>query len=215
MAWPAGIRQARTIRSGDGNWGPAVQDNLGRFFYLILLAIAVGGFLVVEIRVRPGRMARQALAWGLIFIGVIAAAGLWQDVREQVAPQPKILNGGSRIEVPLDSAGHAQLTAEVDGVPVRFVVDTGASMLALRQRDASRVGIDPSRLAYTGQAQTANGLVGMAAVRLESVTLGGVTDRNVPAVVIQGELDQSLMGMSYLRRFARVSIEGGMLVLER
>ena len=189
-------------------------EDLGRLGFLVLLAIAVGGFLSVEFRAKPGRTSRQMLAWGLIFIGAIAAAGLWQDVRDELAPMQTVLPGG-RIEVPVDSSGHAQLTALVNGVPVRFVVDTGASQLALRRRDASRAGIDPDDLAYTGRARTANGIVGTAPVTLDSVVLGEIRDERVPAVVIDGDLDRSLMGMSYLRTFARVSFEGDWLVLER
>lgn len=189
-------------------------DELARLAWLVLLGIAVGGFLVVEFRARPGQTARQMLAWGLIFIGAVAAAGLWQDVRDQLAPVQKALPGG-RIEVPVDTSGHAQLTALVNGVPVRFVVDTGASQLALRRRDALRAGINPEDLAFTGQARTANGVVGTAPVLLDSVEVGGIRDEGVPAMVIDGELDRSLMGMSYLRLFARVSFEGDLLVLER
>lgn len=189
-------------------------DELARMAYLALLAAAVGGFLIVEFRARPGQTARQALAWGLIFVGAVAAAGLWQDVRDQLAPVQKALPGG-RIEVPMDASGHAQLTALVNGVPVRFVVDTGASQLALRGRDARRVGIDTDALAFTGQARTANGLVGTAPVMLDSVVIGEIRDEAVPAIVIDGALDRSLMGMSYLRLFARVSFEGDLLVLER
>lgn len=189
-------------------------DDLARIAWLMLLAAAVGGFLVVEFRARPGQTTRQMLAWGLIFVGAIAAAGLWQDVRDQLAPVQQTLPGG-RIEVPVDSSGHAQLTALVNDVPVRFVVDTGASQLALSRRDARRVGLDPDSLAYAGQARTANGLVGTAAVLLDSVVIGEVRDEAVPAMVIDGELDRSLMGMSYLRLFARVSFEGDVLVLER
>lgn len=189
-------------------------DDLARIAWLVLLGLAVGGFLVVEFRARPGQTARQMLAWGLIFVGAIAAAGLWQDVRDRLAPVQKALPGG-RIEVPVDASGHAQLTALVNDVPVRFVVDTGASQLALRQRDARRVGIDPDGLAYTGLARTANGMVGTAPVVLDSVALGEIRDEAVPAIVIGGELDRSLMGMSYLRLFARVSFEGDLLVLER
>lgn len=189
-------------------------DELARIAYLVLLAAAIGSFLIVEFRSKPGQMARQMLAWGLIFVGAVAAVGLWQDVRDRLAPVQRAMPGG-RIEVPVDASGHAQLTALVNGVPVRFVVDTGASQLALRQRDARRVGIDTDTLAYTGQARTANGLVGTAPVMLDSVELGEVRDETVPAVVIGAELDRSLMGMSYLRLFTRVTFEGDMLVLER
>lgn len=189
-------------------------DDLARIAYLVLLAAAVGSFLIVEFRAKPGQMARQMLAWGLIFIGAVAAVGLWQDVRDRLAPVQRALPGG-RIEVPVDASGHAQLTALVNGVPVRFVVDTGASQIALRRRDARRVGVDPDSLAYTGQARTANGLVGTAPVILDSVEIGQIRDEGVPAVVIDAELDRSLLGMSYLRLFSRVSFEGDLLVLER
>jgi len=73
----------------------------------------------------------------------------------------------------------------------------------------------PETLAYAGQARTANGIVQTAAVLLDSVAIGEIHDSRVPAVVLRAELEQSLMGMSYLSRFARVSIEGNRLILER
>lgn len=191
-----------------------MPDDAGRLAYLVVLLIALGGFLVVEFRASPGRASRQALAWGLIFVAVMAAAGLWGDVRDQIAPHQQAVSPG-RIEVPMESDGHFHLTAEVNGVPVRFVVDTGASSLALRERDARRVGIDPDTLPFAGRAQTANGLVDTSTVVLDSVDIGDIHDARVPAIVIRGDLDRSLMGMSYLRRFARVSFEGDRMVLER
>ncbi|MCV2446888.1 TIGR02281 family clan AA aspartic protease [Paracoccus sp. DMF] len=189
-------------------------EEFGRAAYLVLLLIAVGGFLLVELRARPGKTLRQAAAWGLIFLGAIALAGLWGDIRQAVAPQARMLEGG-RIEVPLGSDGHFHLVAQVNGTPVRFVIDTGASSIALGPRDAARVGIDPEALAYVGQARTANGIIETAPVTLGSLTLGEIRDSRVPAMVLRSDLDQSLMGMSYLARFARVSIEGNRLILER
>lgn len=189
-------------------------EDFGRAAYLVLLLIAIGGFLLVEMRARPGKTLRQAAAWGLIFLGAIALAGLWGDIRNTLAPQARMLDGG-RIEVPMGNDGHFHLTAQVNGTPVSFIIDTGASSIALGPADAARVGIDPDRLAYAGQARTANGTVGTAAVTLDSVTLGEIHDTGVPAMVLQSDLDQSLMGMSYLSRFARVSIQQNRLILER
>ena len=189
-------------------------EDFGRAAYLVLLLIAIGGFLLVELRARPGKTLRQAAAWGLIFLGAIALAGLWGDIRNTLAPQTRMLDGG-RIEVPMGNDGHFHLTAQVNGTPVSFIIDTGASSIALGPADAARVGIDPDRLAYAGQARTANGTVGTAAVTLDSVTLGEIHDTGVPAMVLQSDLDQSLMGMSYLSRFARVSIQQNRLILER
>ena len=131
------------------------------------------------------------------------------------APLKARILEGNRIEVPVGNDGHYQLTAQVNGVAVRFVIDTGASSIALGPRDAERAGIDLENLAYIGQAQTANGTVDTAPVRLDSVAIGDISDQGVPAMVLRSDLDQSLMGMSYLSRFARVSIEQGRLILER
>lgn len=191
-----------------------MSEESGRVAYLVLLLIAVGGFLVVEFRVRPGQTLRQAAAWGLIFLGAVALAGLWDDIRGAISPQARMLEGG-RIEVPIGNDGHYHLTAQVNGTPVRFVIDTGATTIALGPRDAARVGINPDELVFAGQARTANGIVETATVLLDSVVIGDIRDTRVPAVVLRADLDQSLMGMSYLSRFARVSIEGNRLILER
>ncbi|RCW79696.1 retropepsin-like aspartic protease family protein [Paracoccus lutimaris] len=189
-------------------------DDFGRLAYLVLLLIAVGGFLLVELRERPGKTLRMAAAWGMIFLGAIALSGLWPDIRNAIIPEARMLDGG-RIEVPIGDDGHYHLTAEVNGTAIRFVIDTGASSIALGPRDAERIGIDPENLAYIGEAQTANGTVETAPVNLDSVTIGDIRDESVPAVVLRADLEQSLMGMSYLSRFARVSIESNRLILER
>ncbi|HMM09243.1 MAG TPA: TIGR02281 family clan AA aspartic protease [Paracoccus solventivorans] len=185
-----------------------------RLAYLTLLLLALGAFVVVEFRRDAGSTLRAVLAWGLIFLAAIGAAGLWQDISRDVMPRQAMLDP-TRIEVPLGPDGHFHLTAELNGAPVRFIVDTGASALALSPRDARRAGIDLERLVYAGQARTANGIVPTATVRLERVAIGDILDENVPAMVIQADIDRSLMGMDYLRRFARVSFEGDSMILER
>jgi aspartyl protease family protein len=117
--------------------------------------------------------------------------------------------------VPIGNDGHYHLTAQVNDVSVHFIIDTGASSIALGPRDAERVGIDLDNLAYIGEARTANGTVETAPVRLNSLAIGDIRDEGVPAMVLRADLDQSLMGMSYLSRFARVSIEANRLILER
>ena len=136
-----------------------------RLAYLVVLLVALGGFVVTDFRQRPGQTGRQALAWVLIFVAVIAAAGLWEDLRDAVAPRQQLVGPG-RIEVPVSPDGHFHLRAELNGEPVRFVVDTGASSLALRRDDARRIGIDVDGLAFAGQAVTANGTVPTARVMM-------------------------------------------------
>lgn len=184
-----------------------------RLAYLGLLLVALSGYLIIEMRSNPGKATRQVLAWGLIFLGLIAGFGLWNDIRSSVAP-PQIVEG-NRIELPAARDGHFYIDMRLNDTPVEFMVDTGASGIALRRRDAERIGISPDKLTYTGFASTANGTVSTAPVTISLVQVGDITDENVRANVVDGDLDQSLLGMSYLRRFARVGFEGDTMVLER
>lgn len=187
-------------------------NSIGQLAYLVLLGLAVAGWFVAQNRDNMGKLAQQAAVWGLIFVGVIAAAGLWNDISRDVMPRQGIVDGG-RIEVPVSRDGHYHLTLSVNGVPVDFIVDTGASQIVLSRADAVRAGIDPASLTYLGSAQTANGVVRTATVRLDSLTLGPLTDTRVPAVVNAGEMDMSLLGMTYLSRFSRIEIADGRLIL--
>lgn len=188
-------------------------EDLPRLIYLLLLLAVVGGYFLVENRKRLGRTAQQAAIWGLIFLGAVAAAGLWSDIRRNTLPGIAV-TGEGRIEVAVADDGHFYLGAKVNGVDVLFVVDTGASDIVLSARDARRAGFDPASLNYFGRANTANGPVATAPVRIETLSLGEFTDTAVPAVVNSGEMDRSLLGMSYLSRFEMV-LSGSSLVLQR
>lgn len=187
---------------------------MARFGYLALLLVAVGGYAVVEFRRRPGRALQQVMVWAFIFVGLIAGFGLWSDIRREVMPVQSIGAGG-RLEVPISQDGHFYLVATLNGVGVRFAVDTGASDIVLSARDATRIGLDLARLSYYQRAQTANGSVETAPVLIATLELGGISERDVPAVVNKGDMDGSLLGMAYLSRFSRVEMTPRMLVLER
>lgn len=187
----------------------------GRLIYLVLLGSVIGAYFFVSNRDKLGQMARQAVLWGLIFVGVIAGVGLWQDIRDDVAPRQSVFADGTRVEVPRSFDGHYYLTLDVNGTPVEFVVDTGATDIVLSRQDALRVGIDTDALAYIGSANTANGVVRTARATLDSLALGPIVDRNVAVWVNEGEMQGSLLGMAYLQRFDRLDISDGKLVLVR
>jgi aspartyl protease family protein len=191
---------------------PLNGDDFARLAYLSLLGAVVGGYFLMENRNRLGKTAQQAAIWGLIFIGAVAVAGLWQDVKRAGVSSQMTLRDG-RVEVPVARDGHFYLTLEINGAEVDFVVDTGASDIVLTAGAARRVGLDPETLVYSGQAQTANGLVPTAPVRLDRVNLLGFSDTDVPAVVNGGDLDISLLGMRYLRRF-EIGLTRDLLVLQ-
>lgn len=188
-------------------------ETLARLGYLALLLAAVGGWVIVEYRGRMGQALRTAAAWGLIFIGVMAGYGLWQDIQTDIAPRQTVMESGE-IRMPRAEDGHYYLTLQINGTSVQFMADTGASNVVLTEKDARRLGIDPDALLYLGQARTANGTVRIARVTLPEVSLGGYADQNISAWVNEGELDISLLGMDYLGRF-RIEIDRGEMILRR
>jgi aspartyl protease family protein len=189
--------------------------DLGRLTYLILLGSVIVFWFLVQNRQSLGKTLQQALVWGLLFLGVIAAFGLWNDIRQTVRPTQSVISAQGRIELPRAPDGHYYLTAEVNGAAIRFLVDTGATDIFLSREDAIAAGLDPTNLAFIGSAMTANGEVRTAPVRLESIRLGPHEDRGLRAFVNAGEMRESLLGMTYLQRFSSVEIRQGALILTR
>ncbi|HUC48935.1 MAG TPA: TIGR02281 family clan AA aspartic protease [Xanthobacteraceae bacterium] len=115
-----------------------------------------------------------------------------------------------------DSRGHFRVGGRIDARPLDFVIDTGASMIALTARDAATLGIHPAFNDYTITAQTANGTVHAAPVTLDRVEIGGIAIRDVAAIVMpEGALSDNLLGMTFLSRLHRYEYSGGRMVLEQ
>src|SRR5580704_6588467 len=142
------------------------------------------------------------LAGMLIGMGVVAARVADQTVRTPVAPPaaaalptaaelavaPAAQNSyGSSVVVPHDARGHFMVDARVDGRHMTFMLDTGASVVALRARDAASLGIHPVAREFTVEVQTANGSVRAAPVQLGMVEVNGLNVRNVAALVSPDE----------------------------
>jgi aspartyl protease family protein len=111
--------------------------------------------------------------------------------------------------------GHFAVEARVDGRRVEFMVDTGASHIAIPEREAARLGIFPRPSDFTVRVNTANGVTRAALVELRQVEIGDIVVRNVPAIVHPDEgLSVNLLGMSFLSR-VRWTHDRGRLVLEQ
>ena len=122
---------------------------------------------------------------------------------------------GRTVTLQSDRRGHFQVDARVDGRMVDFMVDTGASVIALRESSAAKLGIHPARRDYTARTNTANGVVAVAPVMLNRVEVNGITVRDVRAIVMPDEgLSTNLLGMSFLSR-VKWTHDRGRLVLEQ
>jgi aspartyl protease family protein len=111
-----------------------------------------------------------------------------------------------------DPQGHVILEAVVNGTPMRFMLDTGATAVALTARDAAAAGIARYQLGFTGRAETANGSVRVAPVRLREIRLGQLSIEDVSAVVIDN-LEISLLGQSFLRKLQSYEMRDGVLTI--
>lgn len=111
--------------------------------------------------------------------------------------------------------GHYWADADVDGTHVKFMVDTGASTVALTYRDAQRIGLDPDSLDYAWRVGTAGGDVMGASVLLERIRIGQVEVENVEAMVLREGLRQSLLGMTFLGELDSYEFRRRNLILRR
>ena len=109
--------------------------------------------------------------------------------------------------------GHFTLEAEVDGTPIDFMVDTGATTVVLSPADASRVGLNPATLDYNAVFETGNGRTRVALVTLDELTIGSLDLYDVEAAVITKPMSMSLLGMSALERLDGYEVHGDQMIL--
>ncbi len=190
-------------------------DMFGQFAYLALLLVAVAGYFVTENRFSLGQTLRHSLIWIFIFVGVLAAVGLWQDLKHDITPRQSFINETGQITLPRAYDGHFYARVMMNGKPIDFVVDTGASNIVMTKKDAQHAGIDLSALRFFGRAMTANGQTRTAPARVARVALEGIADFNVEVWVNQGEMPQSLLGNTYLQRFEKIEISRDEMILTR
>jgi aspartyl protease family protein len=133
------------------------------------------------------------------------------------ASAPVATNAGVRsINIARDERGHFETEGRIGGRRLGFMVDTGASVVALRSSDAAMIGVRPSASDFNATVTTANGTVKGARTHLDSVEIGDLTVRDVDAMVLPDEaLSENLLGLSFLSRLKRFEYAGGRMVLEQ
>jgi aspartyl protease family protein len=161
---------------------------------------------------------------------VMMIAGLAPHVAEKLTPaNPAPVMAAASVDNPLASAtnsrmvviprdgrGHFQVEARIDGRRLNFMVDTGASTIALTASAAARLGIHPAPRDFTVNVRTANGIARAAPVRLNMVEVGDLVVRDVAALVsADGVLSENLLGLSFLTKLRRFEYAHGKLVLEQ
>ncbi len=178
-----------------------------RLIYLVMLLILIAGGFFASRRLNLARALKQLAVWFTIAALLAVAYSFRSEfklLRDRVMGDlvPGQGYAGSEYAISFRPGrnGHFVVDGLVDGRPVRFLVDTGASLVVLSPDDAARLGFDLDDLVFNRVMNTANGQVLGASVRIARLTIGRIVVADVPAIVNGAPLKQSLLGMSFLER---------------
>jgi aspartyl protease family protein len=164
----------------------------------------------------------------LITAAIIAGLGVFMaQMADKITPAPAAASavavatdapqsGTRSLSIPRDARGHFATQGRIDGQRLAFMIDTGASVVALNESSAARFGLRPTPGQYTAAVTTANGTVKAARMRLPMVEVGDLIVRDVDAMVLPDQaLSENLLGLSFLSKLKRFEYANGQMVLEQ
>jgi aspartyl protease family protein len=172
---------------------------LRNLFFVMFTAVAIA--MVIAFVVAP-RLKEQAATPVPVTVAV-------------ATPEPAPSTGSRAAFIDREDDGHFWTRADVSGTQVKFMVDTGASIVALTYFDAQRLGLKPEELNFDSEIRTAGGITYGAPVTLESIRIGRVEIENVNAVILRTELEQSLLGMTFLGELNSYEVRQGQMIIRQ
>lgn len=150
----------------------------------------------------------------VVTVSMDATPALASEVETAVDSPPISAHQIRTASLRKEGDGHYWASARVNDMPVKFLVDTGASLVVLTERDARRIGINTDKLQRTAEVRTAAGRVKASTTTIAEIRIDDVSIRNVPAVIIEEGLEHSLLGMSFLNRLDRWDVTPSAIVIE-
>jgi aspartyl protease family protein len=205
---------------GEGRVGPLSTNDFGSLAYKLLILVFLGSAVLTMFRERFSQAVTAALLW--VVVGLVLVIGYSYrfelgNVADRVMAElipGHVISHGRTIEVARTNAGDFDISAQVNGARVPMVLDTGASSVVLTQQDARAAGLPLEVLNYTVSIDTANGRTRAAQVTLDRLSVGGLEERSVEALIVQpGQLRTSLLGMSFLNRLQSWQVNGDRLIM--
>jgi aspartyl protease family protein len=197
---------------------PGGQDDFAVMRLLGLAALVSSGLLTVR-RIDLGRAVRWAAVWlAIIILLVIGYADrtdfidIGDKLRAALFPAFAVSRSPREMVVGRSDGGAFFVMAEVNGSPVRFLIDTGSSEIVLSPADAARAHVNGA--GATLPSETANGVGYGAVATVDSLTVGPIRMRDVPVAVNRAPMSESLLGMSFLRRLESFEVRGDEMILK-
>lgn len=178
---------------------------------LLMIVLIASGFAAR--RLPWGQTAKMAFGWLAIFGLGFVVLSFRHDISALFGSRVlgrAVVEGGT-VRVPMSDDGHFWVDATINGNPARLMVDSGATVTTLSQETATRVGIDWSD-ALTTTVFTANGPMAVKRARAASLRIGNITTEDLAVHVAPGD-DINVVGMNFLSRLSRWSVEGRWLIL--
>jgi len=208
------------IGQEDGAIAGLSRVDLASLVVKIVLLVFVGALVLTLFRERLSHAIQSALIW--VVIALLLAIGYTyrfelREMADRVIAE--LMPGyaatrGRTVEIARGAGGNFGIVAQVNGARVAMVLDTGASSVVLTQEAAKAAGLPLEVLNYTVTVDTANGRARAAPVTLDSIAVGGIVERAVPALIAQpGQLRTNLLGMSFLNRLDGWEVRGDKLVM--
>jgi aspartyl protease family protein len=203
----------------------AALAELSRFdtssFETKIIAVALVGLIALTLfRQRFSHALESALIW--VMVATLLALGYTyrfelREVADRVLAElipGRAATRGRTVEIARGSGGGFSVAAHVNGAPIPMVLDTGASAVVLTQEAAKAAGLPLEVLNYSVSVDTANGRARAAPVTLDRLSIGGITERSVPALIAQGgQLRTNLLGMTFLNRLESWEVRGDKLLM--
>jgi aspartyl protease family protein len=193
------------------------------------LLVFIGSSLIGSYRGRAGEAVRDMLTWAVVALALVIGysyrdriLAVGHQVLGELLPPGSVLRADIRSEDERSAKfrrrpdGTYVVSAEANGVPLKMLVDTGATWVVLTAEDGRRMGFDLDDLRYTVPVQTANGTIYAASVRLRTLTVGKISINNVDALVAKrGPLRENLLGLSFLNRLSGFGFSNGYLTMRK
>ncbi|GJD47455.1 hypothetical protein OPKNFCMD_0163 [Methylobacterium crusticola] len=200
--------------------GLSPQEGAGLAAAAAALLVILGG-VAQRFRAGFGEGLWSLCLWAAVGAGGAALYAYRDEAREaafralgEVSPGRPVAGQGGEVTIARRADGSFTVQARVNGREQRFAFDTGASTMVLTAESAAALGIRPAPGAYVVAVQTANGRAAAAPVVLDTVAVGPISERRVPALVTRpGTLSLNLLGMSFLERLASYEVRGSRLIL--